>query len=1184
MSYVNSAQYHQLNTQMLDGDLKIGETAEKVDKSYQRDTASTCKRVFLGILTLGVYSIVHAVKDKNHSSAMKNLSRGTENLYKGLNRLMKDTGNNPSVKITMCNESVTLSRDAEQRCWATFADKSKVEIKNPLEVLHNIERDVFSHSRHFEKSLVVDTILKTYEDRIDQGSEELQEGEWEEYNQGLNRLHDAGRRVRQDFGDNNANFSNLANLARQSSNLQPIYARKTQRYDELLSLLFTKRLGLDPSEAAYIDRDLGKQLARNVMDGTISTAADARIFINRNASATHFTTVEGARIYAQFQQAQENERTHEVRDNQIGTSSISFVNGYYQPKPNPVLPQGQVKLVHDFVANLISDSNVNLQDRDRDHSKNFDGQRLRTLIYNNRAVVALLMENRDAVRKDPATPSLLATIDPKIREALEEQLDKINAEYRKALESRQKSVNLLQKIVDDPEQNGDAYKKELDDARQRLNYYEGVEGRENYLREALRSQETDEKKLRGRLGTNDISTATDEELTTLNSHDAFKEVVKKSDVDEKDADNIFMLEENRERINLGLNFFGEAEKKINEAVKQGCRDLQNTVNQLLAGVFPPAPDQSKTTLDGVRNSTLKQIIGAPEQDAQLQLLRRALEIYFEKMPEMDQRAMLAAGVRFCADDGNASQGAKLGAILKGAGPVMQKMLQGLDPLMFAGNPDFQLAIADMKDKLAPIEQNVIHAQLFDIVKNSGGAIRGISVDKALGAASVAQALKCTISYADGTTRNCVIKVLRPDATMKAQREESVFLEAAGKVGNGMDVTFKGQFAQIMEEMDLRTEAKNVVIGNQVYDYNKSAYNRQTVNETYGSFSNDHSMRLVDGIPPSSGVMALEEVKGETLEDYIKDIGDESRRIARQTAEDIGKRGDADAAMLSKTGADSLTRLYEDAKSKYEALVNLSYMWTNEGLFAEGFYHGDIHKGNIMTSVSWKMTDEEIANDPGKGITVIDFGNASKLDGEQKSSVVKVVAGTAAGETEIFATGFKALLSADSRAKFEAAGKELQDKLAAIFAKGTLNDTASRLSAALKLMQRDYQIEIPPAIHNFQESQRRLQAAMDDTLSVMNAIAAEREKLIAPYLDRLGDEEQEDMKTAIRQAKEYRPVSIMKSITDVVKQNLLSAMKSIGGVNKAKRCYDKIKNDLEQELTNAQNAGRNGNQGPQVLEV
>jgi predicted unusual protein kinase regulating ubiquinone biosynthesis (AarF/ABC1/UbiB family) len=281
------------------------------------------------------------------------------------------------------------------------------------------------------------------------------------------------------------------------------------------------------------------------------------------------------------------------------------------------------------------------------------------------------------------------------------------------------------------------------------------------------------------------------------------------------------------------------------------------------------------------------------------------------------------------------------------------------------------------------------------------------------------------------------------------------------------------------------------------------------------------MKMVDGVEPSINVMVLEQVQGNTLENYLRDVGE----LSRETAD-----------------TDTLDKLYDDVRGKYEALVNLAYMWTNEGLFAEGFYHGDIHKGNIMTSYSWDMTEEMKAQDPGRGITLIDFGNASKLNKEERANVIQVVAGTATKDAELFAKGFRALLSADSRTKFDAAGNDLKEQLAAIFEKGTLQDTAARMSAALKLMQREYQIEVPGPIHNFLESQRRLQVAMDETLSTLNAIERKR-------VDMGGEPH------------DYKPGSMMKCITDVVKQHLYTAMKSIGA-GKAKDCYRAIKGELE----------------------
>jgi hypothetical protein len=216
----------------------------------------------------------------------------------------------------------------------------------------------------------------------------------------------------------------------------------------------------------------------------------------------------------------------------------------------------------------------------------------------------------------------------------------------------------------------------------------------------------------------------------------------------------------------------------------------------------------------------------------------------------------------------------------------------------------------------------------------------------------------------------------------------------------------------------------------------------------------------------------------------------------------------------------------------------------------------------MTDYSWKKSAEEVANDPNKGITLIDFGNASKLNSADRSSVIKVVAGTATGDAELFVTGFRALLSADGKAKFDAAGPELKEKLAEIFKKGTLNDTAARMSAALKLMQREHQIEVPGAIHNFLESQKRLQVAMDETLSTMNALARERKELVQPHVGAMNQNEQEDVQRSIDEANRYKPKTMMSCITDVVSQNLWSAVLSIGGARKANACYNRIRSELE----------------------
>jgi predicted unusual protein kinase regulating ubiquinone biosynthesis (AarF/ABC1/UbiB family) len=1153
---VDNTTYHQLNVDLLQGKSKIGETAQSVDSQYQQNTASLAKRIILSIVTLGGFAIYHAILDSRHDATLRKLSRGTEAFYKDMNRLLDSAKTHDpleSVQCKMCDEEVRLSLNNDGSVTVTFADDSTETIKHPKDVLHRLERDVMQHSKLFERALVVDTILTKYEQRIDQGLADTTNA----YNDMVALEHDAEQAYRlenQRGGYGEVNWGRANDLQMRAKELRPELAEAKNRYNELIADLFESRLGLSPEESKYIDRALGKQLATAVMNGEVDNAADARAFVNRNASDKHFTTIESAKIFAQFETARA-----------VDKQRVTFQDQYYQPKNNPVLPQGQDKQVHDFVASIISNTNVITHEKDINKEALSDGQRLRTLFLENKELIGQLMFNRAQCKADPSTPSMLATVEPSIRQALEEQLDALIVKYDNKMQVLKNDVESVKTRIAEYQAQGFDLKNAEEDLQRVQNTYDKYaaegKGQAQFLDDEIRTHQRKENQLRTALASSNIDDVSDDELNIIGVSKAFKNAFASEAEYEAFLDGGF-LDDKREDIGFGLNFFGKMEARLDASFAQAATDLQNQVNSMLENVFPPAKAPKTFTVEEMKNANLGELIGSADQDTQMQLMKAVLQIYFREMPVMDQRAMLAAGTRYCVHGEDVSQGAKLGAILKGAGPVMQKMLQGLDASMFEGQLDFQLALSDMKDKLAPIAQPVIQAYLHDIVAKSNGEIRSIRVDKALGAASVAQALKCTIIKSDGTEVNCVVKILRPDATMRAQREKLVFEQAAREVGNGMVATFQGQFDSIMEELDLRKEAENVRLGNQVYDYSKKDYTDEKVAQSYGTFANVHSMKLVDGIEPSMNVMVLEQAQGSTLENYLKDIGAEGRRIAQEAKAQIQERGSENAPMIAKDASDQLTRLYDDAKTKYEALVNLAYMWTNEGLFAEGFYHGDIHKGNIMTDYSWKKSAEEVANDPNKGITLIDFGNASKLNSADRSSVIKVVAGTATGDAELFVTGFRALLSADGKAKFDAAGPELKEKLAEIFKKGTLNDTAARMSAALKLMQREHQIEVPGAIHNFLESQKRLQVAMDETLSTMNALARERKELIQPHVGAMNQNEQDDVQRSIDEANRYKPKTMMSCITDVVSQNLWSAVLSIGGARKANACYNRIRSELE----------------------
>ena len=128
--------------------------------------------------------------------------------------------------------------------------------------------------------------------------------------------------------------------------------------------------------------------------------------------------------------------------------------------------------------------------------------------------------------------------------------------------------------------------------------------------------------------------------------------------------------------------------------------------------------------------------------------KNIFETYFSRIDNMDKRAMLASMIKtkkankYKLDgtyDKNADRGAVLGGILKGCGPLLQKIMQALP-----GNatPEMKMALADVKSKLAPISDEYVDAQLAALVDRSKKKVTSIQRIKSLGAASVGQAFLC----------------------------------------------------------------------------------------------------------------------------------------------------------------------------------------------------------------------------------------------------------------------------------------------------------------------------------------------------------------------------------------------------------------------------------------------------------
>ena len=915
--------------------------------------------------------------------------------------------------------------------------------------------------------------------------------------------------------------------------------------------ILASRCGMSRERLDYLDRGMGVAMAKAAVRGELDGRGRCEAFFDRITSTRHINDEECMKLY---------DRLDQVRDGELPvTFSESPADEDRTGRPS-VAQQP----VHDLAADLLYDGDLAAYDRDLGKSGHLDGKRMCAVVVRHRETLARLAGERLAA--PDRTPASLESLEPEMRASVTRLVDAFIDATRKgrrrsgaepvevtAADVGRKIDSLVSDFRKNEERDPLARTLEVDDLAQDRRFQLGIESHE--------------------VGSADYRA----EMTHAEPGEDYFAAEEKMEQTAK-------LEEQTAYRRVGVvNFFSQLELEVEHGLVDAMKGVQDEISKMVDETFP---EPGRPDYD-VKRDGLDKIIADHSNDADMILLRKVMKDYFKSMNPVDQRSMLASQTRNTVN--GASKGRMLGELLKGAGPVLQKMLQGLDPATFKDNPDFARAIDDMRSNLAPIPRRTVSAYLLDIVEkynadpSHADKIAKIDVKQSCGAASVAQTFLCEISFESDPDhpRECVVKLLRPDAKLRALREADLFRRHAAVI-RGMGPTFESRLAGIMDELDLRNEAANVDKGVRTYD---SPENR--------TFANVRSMRLYAGIPPTSNAMVLVKAPGETLDKSIKAVGNAADAIRARV------RGGGDPLVA----AEQLTELYDDVKANHNALYNLTYTWIKEGLFArrQGFYHGDLHSGNIMVP---KLGARRRAGRVGGAdidvITMIDFGNARTLTPDEQTCVIKVVAGAAGGAENIglFVDGFEKLLSPDERVKFDRDRDEIVTMLTDVLSEGRCSDASKRMKVAFKLLQQRFDIEIPGVINDFLCSQDRLAVAMESTLRGMTWVesrrldvltaAARRERLAVEetrrldellalaadkrpadyarwlfaarkavaeaYLDRKAEadgmtkddfERIEKLRNAVHAAGEDRPKSIMSCMVDVISQHIVTALRRVG---------------------------------------
>jgi len=423
-------------------------------------------------------------------------------------------------------------------------------------------------------------------------------------------------------------------------------------------------------------------------------------------------------------------------------------------------------------------------------------------------------------------------------------------------------------------------------------------------------------------------------------------------------------------------------------------------------------------------------------DSMRNFLQDVFGEYFGAQTLADRKAMMASLLRGSLESSDTDR--QLVELLKGSGPFMQKIMQMVCEQI--KDPETRTVLSEVKSRLNPIDRDTKKALLAQIVRDFNGAIQSMADVRTLGAASVGEALLARAVTGDPPTeKEIVIKLLRPGVGERAARENSIISEIASR-HQGMLLTFSGMADQITDEMNLAREADNVGLA-QVYA---------------GQAEGLSVMRLAGIGRAHPSYMLCERAPGKNLADVMSLL----ERVSQ--SDDASERIegiDPEAGMVAQgsRAQSRARRALEIGVALEQRMAEVQKVWLTEALLGSGFFHGDLHAGNIMYGVDQDQ------------MTLIDMGNARVASHHERRALARMLVAIDRGHPRLYQEAIAGLLAPESRVQAEAAlaDPEMQSHMRLQFAE--FGSDVPRAFSKLLDVYANFGIEIPAFVTNFGRS-------------------------------------------------------------------------------------------------------------------
>ena len=275
-------------------------------------------------------------------------------------------------------------------------------------------------------------------------------------------------------------------------------------------------------------------------------------------------------------------------------------------------------------------------------------------------------------------------------------------------------------------------------------------------------------------------------------------------------------------------------------------------------------------------------------------------------------------------------------VVLNAGPQFQKLFQ-----IYARQDGFSSSLRDVFIKLEQATKAIPFRLIKPIIASTPVPFRWIDINpKPIGVGTMAQVHIATIEQ-QGVQRKVVVRLLKPNVMQRVQQDNAALASLARVIDNDPELRSSNfplitPFVEQIQEMSMREAQMDITIANQ----NKGAkiYNSME-NFVAGNFSGTlefHVPTIVE-LPKGSPIMIQEYIPGTSFETFaLKDP-----ELARAAVESLAKK------------------------------------WLAETVLGSGFFHADLHQGNLrVNQVENKLT-----------VNLLDFGMTGQLSEDMQNKFV-----------------------------------------------------------------------------------------------------------------------------------------------------------------------------------------------------